>query len=95
MEKHKKSDDGGGLLQVERKRHIGNDIVNIIFMDEASVEETTHFQPQYIKTHFTHIYAVVCYQVNPPHSSWESLTFHSLSYITLTNVYFPSGWCFH
>ena len=50
------------LSQVERKRHIGNDIVNIIFMD-GPVEETSHFQPKYIKSHFTHIYAVVCYQV--------------------------------
>ena len=48
-------------FKVERKRHIGNDIVNIIFFD-GSVEETSHFQPQCIKSHFTHIYAVVCYQ---------------------------------
>ena len=50
-------------IQVERKRHIGNDIVNIIFMD-GSIEETSHFQPKNIKSHFTHIYAVVCYQVH-------------------------------
>lgn len=46
--------------QVERKRHIGNDIVNIVFMD-GSVEEASKFQPQFIKSQFTHIYAVVCY----------------------------------
>ena len=51
--------------QVERKRHIGNDIVNIIFMDGASVHETTQLKPQNIKSHFTHVYAVVCYQVIP------------------------------
>ena len=30
---------------------------------DGSVEESSHFQPKYIKSHFTHIYAVVCYQV--------------------------------
>ncbi|KPJ06675.1 GTPase-activating Rap/Ran-GAP domain-like protein 3 [Papilio machaon] len=42
--------------QLERKRHIGNDIVNIIF-----TEDSTHntFNPQYVKSHFTHIFAVV------------------------------------
>jgi prepilin-type processing-associated H-X9-DG protein len=47
---------------LDRKRHIGNDIVNIVFFD-GSLEETSLFQPQFIKSHFTHIYAVVCYQV--------------------------------
>jgi hypothetical protein len=45
---------------VERKRHIGNDIVNIIFMD-GRTEDAAKFQPQFIKSHFTHIYVVVCY----------------------------------
>ena len=30
---------------------------------DGSVEESSHFQPKYIKSHFTHVYAVVCYQV--------------------------------
>ena len=47
-------------FQVERKRHIGNDIVNIIFMD-GSPEDAAKFQPQFVKSHFTHIYAVVSY----------------------------------
>ncbi|XP_063547714.1 GTPase-activating Rap/Ran-GAP domain-like protein 3 isoform X1 [Cydia strobilella] len=42
--------------QLERKRHIGNDIVNIIFVDERAHET---FNPQFIKSHFTHIFAVV------------------------------------
>ncbi|XP_052753176.1 GTPase-activating Rap/Ran-GAP domain-like protein 3 isoform X3 [Galleria mellonella] len=42
--------------QLERKRHIGNDIVNIIFTDD-SVHNT--FNPQCVKSHFTHIFAVV------------------------------------
>ncbi|XP_052866109.1 GTPase-activating Rap/Ran-GAP domain-like protein 3 [Anopheles cruzii] len=46
--------------QVERKRHIGNDIVNIIFIDEeAGSEETTEFIPNNVKSQFTHVFAVV------------------------------------
>lgn len=39
-------------LQLERKRHIGNDIVNIVFTDD-SVHNT--FNPQCVKSHFTRI----------------------------------------
>ncbi|KAG7303979.1 hypothetical protein JYU34_010899 [Plutella xylostella] len=42
--------------QLERKRHIGNDIVNVVFTDD-SVHNT--FNPQCVKSHFTHIFAVV------------------------------------
>ncbi|KAL0850430.1 hypothetical protein ABMA28_012236 [Loxostege sticticalis] len=42
--------------QLERKRHIGNDIVNIVFTED-SVHNT--FNPQCVKSHFTHIFAVV------------------------------------
>ena len=45
-------------MQVERKRHIGNDIVNIVFM-EGEPEDAVKFQPKFVKSHFTHIYAVV------------------------------------
>ena len=45
-------------FQVERKRHIGNDIVNIVFM-EGEPEDAVKFQPKFVKSHFTHIYAVV------------------------------------
>ncbi|XP_076275475.1 GTPase-activating Rap/Ran-GAP domain-like protein 3 isoform X1 [Rhynchophorus ferrugineus] len=49
--------------QVERKRHIGNDIVNIVFIDteDSSTNETAHFQfnPTCIKSQFTHVFAVV------------------------------------
>uniref|UniRef100_A0A2H1WSL7 SFRICE_012638 n=1 Tax=Spodoptera frugiperda TaxID=7108 RepID=A0A2H1WSL7_SPOFR len=38
--------------QLERKRHIGNDIVNIVFTDD-SVHNT--FNPQCVKSHFTRI----------------------------------------
>uniref|UniRef100_A0A1A9VUM8 Rap-GAP domain-containing protein n=1 Tax=Glossina austeni TaxID=7395 RepID=A0A1A9VUM8_GLOAU len=50
--------------QVERKRHIGNDIVNIIFIDESAAPAPqtflpTMFDPTWIKSQFTHIFAVV------------------------------------
>jgi len=45
--------------QVERKRHIGNDIVNIIFVD-GDREAMSKFRPVFIKSQFTHVYAVVC-----------------------------------
>lgn len=39
-------------LQVERKRHIGNDIVNIIFIDG---DDSCDFSPNCIKSQFTRI----------------------------------------
>ncbi|XP_053670296.1 GTPase-activating Rap/Ran-GAP domain-like protein 3 [Anopheles nili] len=45
--------------QVERKRHIGNDIVNIVFIDEAATGEDTEFIPNNVKSQFTHVFAVV------------------------------------
>ncbi|XP_053601127.1 GTPase-activating Rap/Ran-GAP domain-like protein 3 isoform X2 [Plodia interpunctella] len=42
--------------QLERKRHIGNDIVNIVFTDDSAHNT---FNPQCVKSHFTHIFAVV------------------------------------
>uniref|UniRef100_A0A672RL02 GTPase-activating Rap/Ran-GAP domain-like protein 3 n=1 Tax=Sinocyclocheilus grahami TaxID=75366 RepID=A0A672RL02_SINGR len=46
-------------VQVERKRHIGNDIVTIVFQegDDASPS----FKPSMIRSHFTHIFALVRY----------------------------------
>ncbi|CAM1314470.1 GARNL3 (predicted) [Pycnogonum litorale] len=44
--------------QVERKRHIGNDIVNIIFLD-GDLDDLLSFKPSVIKSQFTHIFAVV------------------------------------
>ncbi|XP_020284932.1 GTPase-activating Rap/Ran-GAP domain-like protein 3 isoform X2 [Pseudomyrmex gracilis] len=43
--------------QLERKRHIGNDIVNIIYTDDLSVVDT--FNPNCIRSQFTHVFAVV------------------------------------
>ncbi|XP_065183095.1 GTPase-activating Rap/Ran-GAP domain-like protein 3 [Sycon ciliatum] len=44
--------------QLERKRHLGNDIVVIVFFDG---DELPEFQPAQIKSHFNHIFAAVCY----------------------------------
>ncbi|KAG8292577.1 GTPase-activating Rap/Ran-GAP domain-like protein 3 [Homalodisca vitripennis] len=46
--------------QVERKRHIGNDIVNIVYVD-GGPSQMSHFNPSFIKSQFTHVFAVVSY----------------------------------
>ncbi|XP_052525381.1 GTPase-activating Rap/Ran-GAP domain-like protein 3 isoform X13 [Tympanuchus pallidicinctus] len=45
--------------QVERKRHIGNDIVTIVFQEGE--ETAPAFKPSMIRSHFTHIFALVRY----------------------------------
>ncbi|XP_073414714.1 GTPase-activating Rap/Ran-GAP domain-like protein 3 isoform X3 [Dendrobates tinctorius] len=45
--------------QVERKRHIGNDIVTIVFQEGK--ELSSAFKPSMIRSHFTHIFALVRY----------------------------------
>nr|CAD7462843.1 unnamed protein product [Timema tahoe] len=44
--------------QVERKRHIGNDIVNIVFLDGGPTQ-MNHFNPSFIKSQFTHVFSLV------------------------------------
>lgn len=46
--------------QVERKRHIGNDIAVIVFVD-GEPEEELAFKPSSIRTKFTHVFAVIRY----------------------------------
>eukprot|EP00039_Didymoeca_costata_P025638 m.14024 g.14024 ORF g.14024 m.14024 type:complete len:867 (-) comp4969_c0_seq1:62-2662(-) len=41
--------------QLERKRHLGNDICNIIYLEDINTE----FKPEMIKSKFNHIFAVV------------------------------------
>ncbi|XP_011703060.1 PREDICTED: GTPase-activating Rap/Ran-GAP domain-like protein 3 isoform X1 [Wasmannia auropunctata] len=48
--------------QLERKRHIGNDIVNIIYTDDPSAVDT--FNPNCIRSQFTHVFAVVTTEAN-------------------------------
>ncbi|XP_045548923.1 GTPase-activating Rap/Ran-GAP domain-like protein 3 isoform X4 [Salmo salar] len=45
--------------QVERKRHIGNDIVTIVFQEGE--DTSSSFKPSMIRSHFTHIFALVRY----------------------------------
>ncbi|XP_006818781.1 GTPase-activating Rap/Ran-GAP domain-like protein 3 [Saccoglossus kowalevskii] len=47
--------------QVERKRHIGNDIVTIVFQETSDSNVQPTFKPSMIKSHFTHIFALVTY----------------------------------
>ncbi|XP_060820982.1 GTPase-activating Rap/Ran-GAP domain-like protein 3 isoform X4 [Bombus pascuorum] len=48
--------------QLERKRHIGNDIVNIVYTDDSNAIDT--FNPNCIKSQFTHVFAVVSAEEN-------------------------------
>ncbi|PNF14495.1 GTPase-activating Rap/Ran-GAP domain-like protein 3 [Cryptotermes secundus] len=48
--------------QVERKRHIGNDIVNIVFLDGGATQ-MNQFNPSFIKSQFTHVFALVTYSL--------------------------------
>lgn len=43
------------LSQVNKKRHIGNDIVCVVFLDSSR----TTFNPSWIRSHFIHCYVVV------------------------------------
>ncbi|CAJ0583257.1 unnamed protein product, partial [Mesorhabditis spiculigera] len=47
--------------QVERKRHVGNDIVNIVF-ETGGDPVRPNFSPTMMKSHFTHVFAVVTYE---------------------------------
>lgn len=42
-------------LQLLRKRHIGNDIVTIIFQEPGALP----FTPQNIRSHFQHVFVIV------------------------------------
>lgn len=42
-------------IKVNKKRHIGNDIVCVVFLDNAQ----TVFNPSWIRSHFIHCYLVV------------------------------------
>ena len=42
-------------MQLQRKRHIGNDIVCVVFLEAGD----TNFSPACIKSHFLHTFIVV------------------------------------
>ncbi|CAL7949286.1 unnamed protein product [Xylocopa violacea] len=48
--------------QLERKRHIGNDIVNIVYTDDPNAIDV--FNPNCIRSQFTHVFAVVSAEEN-------------------------------
>jgi hypothetical protein len=67
----------GDMQQVERKRHIGNDIVVIVFREHGAPP----FDPETIKSHFNHIFLVVSpvkALSGTPHYRIEMLTNESL-----------------
>ena len=43
------------LLQLLRKRHIGNDIVTIVFQEPGALP----FTPQGVRSHFQHVFIIV------------------------------------
>ena len=47
--------DQNVLFQLLRKRHIGNDIVTIVFQEAGSEP----FNPVHIRSHFQHIFVIV------------------------------------
>lgn len=47
-------------FQLLRKRHIGNDIVTVIFQEPGALP----FTPQNVRSHFQHVFIIVCAQ-NP------------------------------
>lgn len=61
--------------QVERKRHIGNDIINIIFVDGDEAD----FSPNCIKSQFTRIllHYILFISSNPPDISRRMKLIHA------------------
>ena len=65
------------FLQLQRKRHIGNDIVCIIFMEATS----TKFVPDCIKSNFLHTFIIVQVDVenNPDSYTVSGIVLYSAS----------------
>lgn len=63
-------------IQVERKRHIGNDIVTIVFQEGE--EPCPAFKPSMIRSHFTRILglvtALVRWAITPPQGTEMALS---------------------
>ena len=78
------------FLQLERKRHIGNDIVVIVFVDgenpELAYESCLTFNPSSMKSHFNHIFALVMFdQTKNAYRHVEMLCVHAYMYISRTS----------
>ena len=79
--------------QLERKRHIGNDIVVIIFVDhdddpEDAITSAMHFDPTCMKSHFNHIFALVTYD---DRSDQYKLVIHSAISVPEFGPLIPPG----
>ena len=79
--------------QLERKRHIGNDIAVIIFVDyntdpEEAIISATHFDPICMKSHFNHIFALVTYD---PQTDQYRVAIHSAESVPKFGPLLPPG----
>jgi RAP1 GTPase activating protein 1 len=75
------------VQQVERKRHLGNDVVMIIFR-EADVTEP--FDPAKVKSHFNHIFCVV-QPVGTPENRSYMIAFSSKLGVQPYSPLLPAG----
>ncbi|XP_050432904.1 GTPase-activating Rap/Ran-GAP domain-like protein 3 [Adelges cooleyi] len=71
--------------QVERKRHIGNDIVNIVYVD-GGTSQMSQFNPAFIKSQFTHVFALVAYDSV---EKWYKLVIYSEESVPLFGPSLP------
>ena len=77
---------------MERKRHIGNDIVTIIFVDgeeDEAYETALNFNPATITSRFNHIFALVTY--NKTRDSYNLVVHSAESIPTFGPTLPPNG----
>ncbi|CAL8267397.1 unnamed protein product [Merluccius merluccius] len=73
--------------QLLRKRHIGNDIVTIVFQEPGALP----FTPRSIRSHFQHVFIIVqVHQPGTPHTSYRVAVTRSKD-IPLFGPLFPRG----
>lgn len=64
------------LLQLLRKRHIGNDIVTVVFQEPGSLP----FDITSVRSHFQHVFIIVkVHDPNTDHTSYRSVSVYSQS----------------
>ncbi|BFU21652.1 Rap/Ran GTPase-activating protein, putative [Entamoeba histolytica HM-1:IMSS-B] len=63
----------GDLQRVEKKRHIGNDVVVIIFKEQSN-DWKDQFDPKWLTSQFNHIFIVVQPDVNTEDNNGYSIT---------------------
>lgn len=54
--------------QVERKRHIGNDVVVVVFLEPGC---ETPFSPAYFRSHFNHVFILVRPEADAPDTQYQ------------------------